>query len=1245
MQFQCRACWKDHRTQQGLRSHLLQRPQCADIIAEAERLRDQGNIFAFRRTANSANWDPTEGGQSLSYPSFAEGGFAVDDYVDNESFYSTNEYNEDASVASREDDFEEEYGNANLDMEYNYHGDYFEEPLGSSSDDDDNSLEDVSEDEMVMTMNRIAIDDERLRNEEVKDEEFLDPNQYIADDSFRPGTVFTSSSLDCGEHEHEVELPFLESLSLLRTLRNERVALNTYDKIREWHSWCPSSSSNLLSRKDLLSKIYSNFPDLPKHKVVDVSMDTGRPGHARVQKFPVITVDVWSQIFMKLNDPILMCPENCVVDPDDPYGRYNPKKFLDEIQDGRVFNDTCTRLRLQDDWNDESDFVVGLIEYCDKTFTDVLGRYNLEPVVMTFSFLTRKARANPKSWIICGFITQTGFTKAQQGSLSKGTPSAFFHEQMRVIHKPFHDHKSRVWTQMRLCNVKELRRVYFPLLCICGDGPGQDTMCGRYVSYGGKTGRVAWKCLCKSKDHSLFFGEEIPDDDLLSDSLCRWVDARVIRDLVILSKSNDKEVRKEALDDLQKLSTHETQLFTHGTNMLLAATEEEGIYSLCYTCVLHCIYQGLVPRTVETVLARITQWTKEAVDSWARISLFQRNIQTGMQKMFHRTTFKSMCELSKMSGKEKMGHLFCWMVLVRSGIGATIFTRSRYGRLTIQNMFDHLNEDTVLYFLKENALQTFSRIFEMVLTFDRYIMVPGPHLWDANGPEEEVQAAENKLYRRVSSMMRTIMWVLPSPQDLPEDENGNKRSGTKKKKNKKSNKKKRVGKKGGVETVEDIMEEERQRFAGPGRHHPMQDNDDLSDTSNNNELRGDVNPVAESENNNRKTWLFQKIHLITHIMREMTRIGVMANVDTSSGESNHKFWAKLPAHVSSKKGIRIFALSVVTRVVEYLAIEHAYTKMCPETPPVLQETTIDLDQGKKFFLRKNILDSTNISSKKYKVVTYINRKEKKYEHVSNITDYINRKWAHIVRGDAGGIKCSTELRIQTTEGPRILRCNPDYQGMSTFDFVWVKYEALIETLHGEHPNWPLVHPLNDCYPCQLACVVLRLGSHNCKHIVVRPCVDYVSDKNDDTTSSLVRRWRKTYGSGLNAAKDKPVFVTVSTADIQGQVYCFEDFPTQFQDYSFFEKERKDFMKRYLLSEYCRREWQLGIEYIRHDWVYSVVDKNEWPSHFIRLTRNPRNADNDDEIYQPPDPPTSRNISADDLKRANGDRRKTAPQTS
>ena len=1194
MSFRCPACLRPFSKESGLRSHLLQRDDCFAVEEEnRRRQRQQARERQAARDATAQGRPPEDEEPTV---------------VDNE--YIDGHYDSDDSDVSNIEEVYVQNGNPNIDLEYNYTGDWIEEP-GSSSDEDVQSFDSVSDDEIGLNAGMdtalsvtCSVAEVTLGDEPVPDVDGVP----VLDGSFRPGTAFYCDTLDRGIPSTAVSKQFKDSLGLIKTLRNEKVPLNTYEKIREWHrTTAHGASTELYTRKALFTEIYRMFPHLPKHSIVDVTMNTGRAKAPRMEKFPVITVDVWKQVYMKLNNPVLMAAENCVLDPSNPYGKYMPKQYLDDIQDGRAFNDKCAQLRQDPDWDDATDFPIGLIAYCDKTFTDVLGRYNLEPVVMTFSFLNRKARSNPRSWIICGFITQTGFTSAQQNALQKGVQSKFFHEQMRIIHKPFHDHNSRAWTQLRLCGVREIRRTVFFLLSICGDGPGSDAVCARYMSYGPGTRRVAWKCMCANTDINLFFGEDIDDDELLSRCLCQWVDAPEIREVVRLAYSPDKAVRKQALEDLKELSTHPTKLFTDDTNILLAATEKEGLYSLCYTCVLHCVYQGLVPRTIETILVRLTNFSKEAVDTWARKSLFQRNHQSGMQKMFHRTTFKSMCEITKMSGKEKMGHLFCWMILIRSGIGSTILTRSRYGRLSEKQLFSHYDEESYLYFMHENHLTTFGRIFEMILTFDRHIMVPGPHLWDANGPPEEVTAAENKLYRRISSMMRTIMWILPKPKELPVDKDGNRRAVVRKRD-------RITTKKKGIDGDKDNPAPE-EVFADAGPPLDVGDGDGEVGVV---EERAALHPIEDDENHNEKLWTFQKIHLTTHLPREMTRIGVMANVDTSSGESNHKFWAKLPSTVSSKRGIRIFALSVVTRILEYLSIEHAFEKVFPNfTPRKDTETTVDVDMGTKFFLKK--ATNAQTAARKYRVTTFINRKETEYTHVPLVTDYINKQWARFILQNQE-IKCSTELRVAAgCDGVRILRCNRSYMDKPYFDFVWVPYLALKTTLDREYPRKKHLTTPGGCIPCQLACVVIGLGDQQVQKVVVRPCVDFVDDNNKEHNSVLLRRWRKVYGMGFGAEKGYPLFAVIDVHHIKGQVYCFEDFPTQFGTLEAFEKERKAFMDRYCLLEYARDNFEYGTYYVKHDWVYSVANKKDWPSLFVDVTTMPTE-ENDADIYAPPDRP-------------------------
>lgn len=134
--------------------------------------------------------------------------------------------------------------------------------------------------------------------------------------------------------------------------------------------------------------------------------------------------------------------------------------------------------------------------------------------------------------------------------------------------------------------------------------------------------------------------------------------------------------------------------------------------------------------------------------------------------------------------------------------------------------------------------------------------------------------------------------------------------------------------------------------------------------------------------------------------------------------------------------------------------------------------------------------------------------------------------------------------------------------------------------------------MDGCIPCQIACVVKQIGSSRGTRVIVRPCVDVVSDENDMGGSYMVTIWRKTYRTGRYTNKGAPLFCVVSPSELKGQVYCFEDFPTQFGSYQQFEQERKEFMNRYLLKEFTNKSWSKGIQYIGSDWVYRIADKKE-----------------------------------------------------
>jgi hypothetical protein len=70
-------------------------------------------------------------------------------------------------------------------------------------------------------------------------------------------------------------------------------------------------------------------------------------------------------------------------------------------------------------------------------------------------------------------------------------------------------------------------------------------------------------------------------------------------------------------------------------------------------------------------------------------------------------------------------------------------------------------------------------------------------------------------------------------------------------------------------------------------------------------------------------WKIQKFHDILHLAIDMERFGAPSNFDAGPCESGLRFWAKLPALTSQKRGYNTFAQQVAARTYEYQCIAKA----------------------------------------------------------------------------------------------------------------------------------------------------------------------------------------------------------------------------------------------------------------------------------------------------------------------------------
>ena len=88
-----------------------------------------------------------------------------------------------------------------------------------------------------------------------------------------------------------------------------------------------------------------------------------------------------------------MFPENI------PYAAPTETGMRNELHSGTWYRNTWNNK-----WQKHGDFVLALYLFIDKTFTDVYGRLNFEPVQFTLSMFNRKTRNRYHAWRPMGYI-------------------------------------------------------------------------------------------------------------------------------------------------------------------------------------------------------------------------------------------------------------------------------------------------------------------------------------------------------------------------------------------------------------------------------------------------------------------------------------------------------------------------------------------------------------------------------------------------------------------------------------------------------------------------------------------------------------------------------------------------------------------------------------------------------------------------------------------------------------------------
>ena len=206
--------------------------------------------------------------------------------------------------------------------------------------------------------------------------------------------------------------------------------------------------------------------EFPPPKEVPIPMEYANKRNLLVplseKRINAIVFHFIHQLRRVIQDPEATSSENTILDRDNPYQPYKPNRFIENIQDARVFQETVCKYK-----DDPDVFVIGLLAYTDKTHVTGDGRFCAEPVVMVPSFLKLSEMREAKRQMILGLISDMDQKSSSvRATLSTGSPCRNYHAQLSVIVENLREIQKQggVWMKLRMHGIEVVKRVILPPL-------------------------------------------------------------------------------------------------------------------------------------------------------------------------------------------------------------------------------------------------------------------------------------------------------------------------------------------------------------------------------------------------------------------------------------------------------------------------------------------------------------------------------------------------------------------------------------------------------------------------------------------------------------------------------------------------------------------------------------------------------------------------------------------------------------
>jgi hypothetical protein len=395
---------------------------------------------------------------------------------------------------------------------------------------------------------------------------------------------------------------------------------------------------------------------------------------------PVLRFSLLDQIKDLIDSQIFQNLDNLVINENSAqrFHMYNVPEGEEqlEIHSAKWYQDTYDKLVV----DPNHDLLFPLIFYIDKTGTDVMQRFPLEPLMFTTSLLKRGIRENTNAWRHLGFIPPCDRLDATAEYAMQS-----FHECLSELLSELKELQLNPPTvSFTLDGKTETRKLLLPVAFVMGDQLSQDKHCGRKAINNGSAGKAHRKCWCSSMSASdggfkCYEVDKIEIEKLIS--ICKEVSEL---GKILPPATSNARLHQSSMQFVRRRSRlarcilgrlYSMYPITNAWSDICFGANRQGIYSATLDDPMHYLESGSMLYVAEVAFLSLTNNERKEVEN--NIRSYFSTIRSTVREDFPRAKLSSgFSRTTLLTASEKVGLLHQLFVTLGTPKTEHIFTKA-----------------------------------------------------------------------------------------------------------------------------------------------------------------------------------------------------------------------------------------------------------------------------------------------------------------------------------------------------------------------------------------------------------------------------------------------------------------------------------------------------------------------------------------------------------------------------------------